>query len=73
MTTVLGGKGRKYEVKSELYGTRNLVHSLYYGGIYLAGTDQKGDKGESSSTMETTIKRANKKADDLGIEINRED
>ena len=69
MTTVQGTNGRKYEVRSELCGTRNLVQRLYYGGIYLAGTDQAGPQGESSSTIEVTIERADERADALGIEI----
>jgi hypothetical protein len=69
MVTVRGSKERKYEVRSQLYGTSNLVQRLYYGGIYLAGTDWKGPNGESSSTLEITIERADKRADELGIEV----
>ncbi|MBA7495082.1 hypothetical protein ES702_05661 [subsurface metagenome] len=69
MTTVKGSKGRKYDVECELFGTRNLVHRLYFGGIFLASTDQRGPDGELSSSLEITIERANKRVDDLGIEI----
>ena len=69
MTTLQGSKGRRYEVQSTLYGTRNLVQRLYYGGIFLAGTDQRGPAGESSTTLEDTIDRANQRADALGVEI----
>jgi len=69
MTTVQGSKNRKYEVRSELYGTRNLVHRLYYGGIFLASTSELSPTGGSSSSMEDTIARANERADQMGIEI----
>jgi hypothetical protein len=69
MTTVQGSKGRRYEVQSTLYGTRNSVHRLYFGGIFLASTEQQGIWGESSSTMEVTIARADDRADALGIEV----
>jgi len=69
MVTVLSKSGRRYEVRSQLYGTSNLVHRLYYGGILLASTDQTGDAGESSSSMELTIERADKRAGQLGISI----
>jgi len=62
ITTVRGSKGRRYEVKSRLYGTSNMVHCLYYGGVYLASTDHHGK-------MIDTIKAANEYADELGIEI----
>jgi hypothetical protein len=67
MVTVLAKSGRRFEVRSTQYGTTNLVHHLFYGGIFLAGTDRRGDAGESSSTMELTIERADKRADQLGI------
>lgn len=69
VTTVKGSNGRRYEVTSLLYGSRNWVHNLYYGGIFLAGTGRKGPRGESSTSMEVTIERANARADELGIEI----
>lgn len=70
MTTVRSKKtGRVYSVKSQLYGTSNLVQSLYLGGIFLAGTGSRGPSGESSTTLEDTIARADARADDLGIEI----
>ncbi len=69
MITVQGSKGRKYEVRSQLYGTSNLVQRLYYGGIFLASTESRGPNGESSSSMEVTIERANARADALGIEV----
>ena len=62
ITTVKGSGGRRYEVRSTLYGTSNLVQRLYYGGIYLGGTDV-------SVTMEATIEAANKRVEELGIEI----
>ena len=68
MTTVQGSKGRKYEVQSRLFGTNHWVYTLFYGGILLASTNKPGPNGESSSSIEVTIERANKKADDLGIE-----
>ena len=69
MVTVKGSKDRRYEVRSQLYGTSNLVLSLYYGGIFLASTDQSGPNGESCSTYEQTIERANLRADVLDIEV----
>ncbi len=69
MTTVQVSKERKYEVRSQLYGTSNLVQRLYYGGIFLASTDWKGPNGESSTSLEVTIERANERADLLGIEV----
>ena len=59
----------RYEVQTTLYGTRNLVHRLYLGGIFLAGTDEKGPNNESSSSMETTIERANTRNDVLKIRV----
>lgn len=38
------------------------MQRLYYGGIYLAGT-------EKYQSMEATIKAANEKIEKLGIEI----
>lgn len=69
MTTVQGADGRRYEVQSQLYGTRNLIHRLFWGGIFLASTDQRGANGESSSSLETTIARADERATKLGIEV----
>lgn len=70
MTTVKSNKsGRKYDVQNTLYGTSCNVYRLYYGGIFLAGTDVRGPRGESSSTIEDTIIRADIRADELGIEI----
>ena len=69
VTTVKGSDGRRYEVKSVLHGRSNWVQSLYYGGIFLATTMSPGPKGQSSSSMEVTIERANAKVDKLGIEI----
>jgi len=67
--TVKGENGRRYEVLSELYGTRNMVHRLYYGGIFLASTDQKGPAGESSSSMEVAVRKADEMVKTLGIEV----
>jgi len=69
MTTVQGSKGRKYEVRSQLYGTQNLVHRLYLGGIFLSATSERGPHDSSSSSMEITLERANERADKLGIEV----
>ncbi len=69
MVTVKGSKGIKYEVKSTLYGTRNLVQRLYFGGIFLSSTEEKGPNGESSSSIETTIRRADERCENLGIEV----
>lgn len=69
MVTITGKSGRMYEVKSQLYGTSNLVHRLYFGGIFLAGTDCLGPEGESSSSLETTLERAEERVSKLGIEI----
>jgi hypothetical protein len=69
MVTVMGKSGKRYEVQSQLYGTSNLVHRLYYGGIFLAGTDQPGPQGESCSTMEQTIDRADARVAALNIYI----
>jgi len=69
MVTVKGKTGRKYEVRETVYGTRNIVYRLYYGGIFLAGSDQRGPNGESSSSLEITIARADARCEELGIEI----
>lgn len=69
MTTVTGSKGRKYEVRTKQYGMSNTTYMLYYGGIFLAGSDVLVPKGQSCSTLEVTIERANERADALGIEI----
>jgi hypothetical protein len=69
MTTVTGSKSRRYEVQSQLYGTSNLVHRLYYGGIYLAGTDILEDGTIRNTSIDATIERANHRADSLGIEM----
>jgi len=63
MTTVRGKNGRRYEVRSTLYGTSNLVQRLYYGGIYLAGTEKSGQ------TIESAIERADKRVEDIGIDV----
>lgn len=65
--TVQGSNGRRYEIRTQTYGTRSVVQRLYYGGIYLASTDDLGPNGESNSTLETTIERANERAEQLGI------
>jgi len=67
MTTVKGKTGRKYEVQSTRYGTRLLVQRLYCGGIYLASTDDRGPNGESETSLEITIERADDRADKLGL------
>ncbi len=72
MITVRGVKERKYEVRSQTYGTRNVVNRLYYGGIFLASTEERGEEGESKSSMEQTIKRADERTEKMGIEITGE-
>jgi len=68
MTTVKSkATGRVYDVKSQLYGTSNLTHSLYFGGIPVATT------GGCSSfahgyTMAEAIAIADETVDELGIE-----
>ena len=69
MVTVTGSKGRKYEVKSTLYGTSNLVHRLYYGGIFLAATGSRGLNCGPDWTMADAIKAADQNVEILGIEI----
>jgi len=69
MTTLRGSNGRRYEVQSQLYGTSNLVHRLYFGGVFLAATDERGPGEQSSSTILQTIERANHRAEEMGIEI----
>jgi len=69
MTTVKSQKsGRVYEVRSQLYGTSNLVHRLYFGGIFLSSTGSQGGNVPSNS-MEDAIRIADKRADELGIEV----
>lgn len=69
IVTVKGKNGRRYEVETTLYGICNLTHRLYYGGIYLAGTNEPGPNKESSSSMKITIQRADNRVDELGIEV----
>ena len=69
MTTVRDNKGRKYEVRSTLYGTLNLVHRLYFGGIFLAATGSRGLNNGPDWSMEDAIAAASEAADRMGIEI----
>jgi hypothetical protein len=76
MTQITSQKsGRSYDVEHQLYGTRNHVYRLYYGGIYLAGTDKprmhydEKVKIQSSMSIEETIEVADIRADQLGIKI----
>ena len=69
MTTVQGSKGRRYEVREQLYGTSNLVQRLYFGGVFLSSTSESAENGANSSSMMETIKRANERADEMGIEV----
>lgn len=70
MITVTSLKtGRRYEARTTQYGSSNIVTRLYYGGIYLAGTDQPGMNGESSSSIELTIFRADQRAANLQIDL----
>lgn len=65
MTTVKGKSGRKYEIQSQLYGTANLVHRLYYGGVCMAA-----NTGASTDvSLEALITRADDRADALGISV----
>jgi hypothetical protein len=69
MTTVKSQKtGRVYEVRSELYGTHNLVHRLYFGGIFMSSTGSQGLNVPSNS-IEDAIEIADKRSSALGIEI----
>ena len=65
MTTVKGKTGRVYEVQSQLYGTSNLVHRLYFGGVYIAGNTG----ANTDVRLEVLIERADARADALGIEL----
>jgi hypothetical protein len=67
MVTVQGHE-KRYEVRSELYGTRNLVHRLYYGGIYLT-TAGGINSTRPALTMAEAIVAADKKVEELGIQI----
>ena len=69
MTTVTSKmSGRKYEVRDTLYGTSNLIYSLYYGNICVAVT-----KGASQCpgpiTIEEAVIAADARVEELGIEI----
>jgi hypothetical protein len=68
MTTVQGER-RRYGVQSTLYGTSNSVHRLYYGGVYLSSTGEQGETGASASTMLETIRRADRRAEEIGLEV----
>ena len=69
MTTVKSSKtGRVYEVRSQLYGTSNLVHRLYFGGIFMACTGSQGLNVPPNS-MENAIEIADRRSVELGIEI----
>lgn len=67
VTVISKKSGREYEVRSALYGTSNLIHSLYYGGIFMAASG--GSSSYSNNTMEEAIAIADTRADDLGIKI----
>jgi hypothetical protein len=68
MTTVTSkATGRKYEVRHTLYGTSNNVYSLYYGGIWLASTEQSCNN--SDGTLETAIINADARVAKLGINV----
>ena len=68
MTTVTGKNGCKYEVRDRLYGTSNLVHRLYLGGVYLACTGSQGLNVPSLS-IEDAIAKADKRAESLGLAV----
>jgi len=69
MVTVKSSRtGRVYEVRSQLYGTSNLVHRLYFGGIFLASTGAQGLNVPSHS-WEDAIAIADERSIKLGIEI----
>ena len=72
MTTVKGKSGRRYDVEHTLYGTRNHEYRLYFGGVFLATTASGGPNGESSTTLEDTIIRADDRADRLGLEVKKD-
>jgi hypothetical protein len=68
-TTVKSFKsGRKFEVRSHLYGTSDLVQKLYYGGIFMCQTGSQG-LNCGSLTIEEAIEKADDRAEKLGIEI----
>lgn len=76
MTKVTSQKtNRTYDVEHTLYGTRNDVYRLYYGGIYLAGTDSPGChpdpevQKQSSMSIELAIEVADIRAEKLQIQI----
>lgn len=69
MTTVKHQtSGRVFEVRSQLYGTSNLVHRLYYGGIFMSQTGSQGLNCPVWS-IEEAVEQANNRAEKLGIEI----
>jgi len=72
MTTVRGKSGRRYDVEHTIYGTRNHEYRLYFGGVFLATTASGGPKGESSTSFEDTIIRADERAERLGLEVGKD-
>ena len=69
MTTVTSKKtGNKYEIESQLYGTSNLVHRLFFGGIQVA-TTASCSTAKPSLTLTEAIIVADKKSEELEIEI----
>jgi hypothetical protein len=68
ITVVHPTSGRRFEVQSQLYGTSNLVHRLYFGGIFLCMTGSQGLNCPTYS-IEEAIEQANARAEKLGIEI----
>lgn len=70
MTTVTSKSGRKFEVREDPYGKNNhYYYRVFYGGIYLTTTGERGPKGESSTSLEIAIERAEKRVEVLGINI----
>ncbi|HDZ62324.1 MAG TPA: hypothetical protein ENH40_04170 [Nitrospirae bacterium] len=71
MTTVTSKKsGRKYNITSRPYGTSNQQYIISYGGITLCsrcGVDPK------LQSIEEGIEAADKRCDDLCIEIDNQD
>ena len=68
MTTVQGSKGRRYEVRTTIYGTSNIVNRLYFGGVFLAADGTHGLNVPSVS-LEEAIEKANHRADILGLQV----
>lgn len=70
MTTVTSKSGIKLEIREDPYGNNgNCYYKLFYGGIYLTTTGERGLNNESSTKLEDAIVRAETRALALGIEI----